>query len=138
VACGGTTVAPPTAEAGPTQTVGALGAQVGTLTAQNAALQATINAPTPTRAATSTPPPTATPVTPPTPPTAPAPTRPAATLTPTPGKIALTAQNASCYKDTSSTIWCIGEVVNTGQGEAADVTIAVSLIDAGGQTVATV
>jgi hypothetical protein len=53
--------ATPTADAGPTQTVGALGAlvgtqsaQVGALATQNAALQATISAPTATPAATAT------------------------------------------------------------------------------------
>jgi len=64
IACGGAATPQATAipDVGPTQTQGALAAQVGTLTTQNAALQATVSAPTATAIATATvPPPTPTP-----------------------------------------------------------------------------
>jgi hypothetical protein len=113
VACGGT-AATPTANPGPTQTVGALGAlagtqaaQVGALATQNAALQATISAPTATPAATATPiPPTVTPTV-------------AATATPRP-PTATTRPPTATIAPTPATQPKVGE---TAQGQGFAVTI---------------
>ncbi len=138
VACGGP-AATPTTNPAPTQTRAAEVGQIATLTAQNAALQATIAAPTPPPPATATatiPPPTPTPVSTPTPrPPTSTPT-PRPTPSPTPGKVEVTTANVSNYRDSIGSLWFIGELMNNGQTDAGNLQVAISLIDEAGQTIA--
>ncbi|HET8627221.1 MAG TPA: FxLYD domain-containing protein [Thermomicrobiales bacterium] len=55
----------------------------------------------------------------------------------TAAKIAVETGNVANYRDSLGNLYFIGEVVNTGTADAANIQIAVSLLDAGGQTVAT-
>ena len=137
-ACGGT---PPTAtvDPRPTQTRAAELAQIATLTA-----------PTATPAATATPVPQSTPTVAPTVTSRPSPTAaatatprpPAATATPRPSptvavSATVAAENVSNYRDSAGGLWFIGELVNQGQVEAGGLEVAISLLDAGGQTLGT-
>lgn len=68
------------------------------------------------------------------------PTKGASAITPpstAPAKVAVTAENVGNYRDSLGNLYFIGEVVNTGTADAANIQVAVSLLDAGGQTVAT-
>lgn len=134
-ACGGTstpTIAPtPTISLAPTQTIAALQAQV-------AALQATINAPTATSAATATPVATPTLVA-----TATA-TRPAPTNTPlrptataTPGRAEVKVEQVINVRSSFGSLYYYGVVVNSGQADAGDIQVAISLLGDTGQTLAT-
>ncbi len=49
----------------------------------------------------------------------------------------LATEHVSSYTDSSGALYFIGEVVNRGQGDATAIQIAISLIDAAGNTVAT-
>ncbi len=58
------------------------------------------------------------------------------TSTATPGKVEIVAQGVTNYRDTSGSLWFMGEVLNTGQTDAGSIQIAISLIGDTGQTLA--
>jgi LysM repeat protein len=55
-------------------------------------------------------------------------------LTPTP--LPFDVQGVACYETPVSSLWCLGEVVNTTDGSVTNVQMLVTLFDAGGQRVA--
>lgn len=59
-----------------------------------------------------------------------------ATQTPTPGPVEVKIENLSNYRLEGDTTYFIGEVVNTGQVDAANIEVAISLLGDGGQTLA--
>jgi hypothetical protein len=93
---------------------------------------ATSRAPTATAAATSTRAPAATAGA--SPAAAPTATRPASPTSA--AKVDVAARNVSSSRDSIGGLWFIGEVVNQGQADAAQIQVALSLIGAGGETLA--
>jgi hypothetical protein len=131
-ACGGVTAlatpiqpTPTTVNVAPTQTRAAELAQIATLTAPTATLTATPlpATPTATPAATSTPRPT---------PTS-RPPNPTATV---PAKVSVTTEKVTTYYDTLGSLWVIGEIINNGTADVSSMRVAVSIVDANGQVLA--
>ena len=59
-----------------------------------------------------------------------------ATQTPTPGKVEVKIENLANYRLESGATYFIGEVVNVGQTDAANIEVAISLLGENGQTLA--
>lgn len=137
-ACGSQSAAPPASNAQATQTRAVELAERATLTAPTAvaAVQPGGNRLTPppgvstvqgiSATATSTPRPTVTPS-----PTATSPPSPTV-----PPRVDVAVENVANYRDSIGSLYFIGEVVNKGQTEAANLQVAISLLGDGGQTLA--